>query len=388
MSRSTICVSTGTRADYGLLYWLMRDLQNHSNFNLSIIASAMHLSPEFGNTITFLEEDGFEIDAKVRCLDGDDTSYGMARSFVRAIDGFTLALNQIKPDLLVVLGDRFEALAAANAATLLDIPVAHIHGGELTLGAIDEVFRHAITKHAHLHFTAAPEYRNRVIQMGEHPERTFDVGAIGLDNFRRLELLSSEANKSNLGLPSDCDYVLVTYHPATKERGPAVGGLEPVLEALEQFPWLHLVITKSNSDPGGRGINAGLEAFAEADKDRVRLVSSLGQIGYMTALQNAKLVIGNSSSGIIEAPAVNVPTINIGQRQKGRLRAASVIDVDPNTQEIVKGIQKGLDPAFRLETSKKTPPYGRPANTTAKIIAHLEAVDFSSLKVKHFYDLP
>ncbi|OCW56999.1 UDP-N-acetylglucosamine 2-epimerase [Hoeflea olei] len=388
MERSRICIATGTRADYGLLYWLMRDLRDHPRFKLQIIASAMHLAPQFGETIRFIRDDGFEIDATVPCLDEDDSDAGMGRAYVRATDGFLAALERLKPDLLLVLGDRFEALAAATAATFLHIPVAHAHGGEVTLGAVDEVFRHAITKMAHLHFTAAEDYRQRVIQMGEAPERTFNVGAIGLDNFLRLELPPRRELMRDLGLPEDADYALVTYHPATMEKGGPLAGLEALLQAFEAFPDLKLVITKANADPGGRRINERLEGYQAERPERVRLVSSLGQLRYLAAMKHAAMVIGNSSSGIIEAPAVDVPTVNIGSRQEGRLRARSIIDVPETADAIGAGIARALDPAFRKDLKDAEPPYGRPGNATGRIVSVLETGQFGSLGRKPFCDLP
>lgn len=388
MTRSRICIATGTRADYGLLYWLMRDLSDHPGFELSIIASAMHLAPQFGETIRFIRQDGFEIDATVPCLDEDDSDAGMGRAYVRATQGFLSALEAIKPDCLILLGDRFEALAAATAATFLHIPVGHIHGGEVTLGAIDEVFRHAITKMAHLHFTAAEEYRQRVIQMGEAPDRTFNVGTVGLDNFLRLDLPSKADLMADLGLPEDSDYALVTYHPATMEKAGPLAGLEALLEAFEAFPDLKLVITKANADPGGRRINERLESFEAQWPGRVRLVTSLGQVRYLAAMKTATMVIGNSSSGIIEAPAVDVPTVNIGTRQEGRLRAQSIIDVAETAADIKAGISRALDPAFRDGLKAKTPPYGRPGNATGRIVSVLEKARFEDLGRKPFSDLP
>jgi len=386
MTASRICIATGTRADYGLLYWLMRDLKSHPDFRLSTIASAMHLAPQFGETIRFIRQDGFEVDVTVPCLDEDDSDIGMGRAYVRATDGFLAALEKLKPDFLIVLGDRFEALAAATAATFLHVPIGHIHGGEVTLGAIDEVFRHAITKMAHLHFTAAEEYRRRVIQMGEAPERTFNVGTVGLDNFVRLELLSKSDIMVDLGLPEQSDYALVTYHPATMETGGPLAGLEALIQAFEAFPELRLVITKANADPGGRRINERLEAFEASQPDRVRLVASLGHVRYLSAMKNAAMVVGNSSSGIIEAPAVDVPTVNIGTRQEGRLRAKSVIDTADDAASIMTGIARALDPDFRAGLKETIPPYGRPGNATGRIISVLEETEFDRLVRKPFCD--
>ena len=383
-----ICVSTGTRADYGLLYWLMHDLRVSGDFELQVIASAMHLSPAFGETIRFIREDGFDIDETVPCLDEDDSDVGMGRAYVRATEGFLNALNRLKPDLLIILGDRFEALAAATAATVLRIPIGHIHGGEITLGAIDDTFRHAITKMAHLHFTAADEYARRVVQMGEAPARVSNVGAVGLDNFRRLSLPDRSALASDLGIDLSGEYALVTYHPETMESGSPLDALEALLKAFEAFPELTLLITKANADPGGRVINARLEAFQASQPGKVHLFSSLGQVRYLAAMKHAATVVGNSSSGIIEAPAVDVPTVNIGSRQTGRLKAKSVIDVAQDPGDIIQGIRDALDPAFRRTCISGSPPYGRPGNATGAIISKLKVTKLDELTRKAFCDLP
>lgn len=381
-----ICVTTGTRADYGLLYWLMHDLRDHADFELSVVASAMHLGLQFGETIRFIREDGFRIDAEVPCLDDDDTDRGMGQAYVAATAGFLDVFGRLKPDFVVIPGDRFEALAAATAATMLHVPMGHIHGGEVTLGAIDDVFRHAITKMAHLHFTAAEEYRQRVIRMGEVPNRVFDVGAVGLDNFDRLDLPSREDLMADLGLAADAQYGLFTFHPATMDRHDTLRGLEVVLEALAFFPQLNLIMTKANSDPGGRRINERLEAFAASRPDTVRLVSSLGQRRYLAAMRHAAVVLGNSSSGIIEAPAVDVPSINIGLRQEGRLRAASIVDTPEEVDAIRAAITRALQPEFRANLAEARPPYGRPNDSARKILAVMEATDFTGLNPKPFYD--
>lgn len=388
MIRSRICVTTGTRADYGLLYWLMHDLKNDPNFDLQIVVSAMHLAPAFGETVRFIRADGFRIDAEIRCLDDDDSDAGMARAFVRAIDGFRTAFERLKPDFLVILGDRFEALAAATAATFFHIPIGHIHGGEVTLGAMDDTFRHAVTKMAHLHFTAAGQYAHRVIQMGEAPERVFNIGAIGLDNFSRLAIPSKVELSRELGIDPGRDYLLVTYHPATMDAASPLTGLEQLVEAMRHFPNLSLIVTKANSDPGGRKINERLEAFQSEQPDRVRLVASLGQLRYLAAMTHAAAVLGNSSSGIIEAPAVDVPTINVGSRQLGRLKAMSVIDTVEQTDAIVTAIEKALSPQFRAAIENSSPPYGRPGDATGAVLSVLRKTDFSALIRKPFYDFP
>lgn len=386
--RRRVCVVTGTRADYGLAFWLMKDLQAHPEFELQVVASAMHLSPQFGETIRFIREDGFSVDAEVPCLDDDDSRLGMGRAFVRATEGFLGAFTRLSPDLVVIIGDRFEAMSAASAATFLHVPIAHIHGGEVTLGAIDDVFRHVVTKMSHLHFPAAEEYAARIVQMGEAPGRVHVVGAVGLDNFVKLDQPSRAELMHDVGLADGAPYALFTYHPATMEDDTRFEGLEAVLEALEAFPDTCVLMTKANSDPGGRRINARLEAFAAAHPERVRLVAALGQRRYLAAMRHAQFVIGNSSSGIIEAPAVDVPTVNVGRRQEGRLIAQSIVQADENKDSIAAAIAMALAPQFRLAIKASTPPYGRPDDASGKIMKVLETIGFDDLLQKPFYDLP
>lgn len=388
MSRPHICVMTGTRADYGLLYWLMRDLQTHPAFELQVIVAAMHLSPEFGDTAGFIRRDGFVIDAEVQCLDADDSRLGMGRAYTRAIDGFLSALTRLQPQLLIILGDRFEALAAATAATLLHIPIAHLHGGEITSGAIDDTFRHAITKMAHLHFVATADYADRVVQMGEQPSRVHNVGAVGLDNLTRLPLPSRPALSQDLDFDLTPNYALLTYHPATMEAASPLPGLEIVLQAIAEFPDLHILVTKANADPGGRMINRRLEEFCSDRGGKAHLAASLGQARYLAAMKYASMVIGNSSSGIIEAPAVGVPTVNIGSRQDGRKRSASIIDVPLKTDAITSAIRTVLQSDFRLSLNGVEPPYGRPGDAAGKIISIIAETNMNSLMPKTFYDLP
>lgn len=386
--RRRICIVTGTRADYGLLFWLMKDLQSHPEFELLVVAAAMHLSSQFGETIRFIREDGFPVDAEVPCVEDDDSRLGMGRSFARATDGFLDAFTRLAPDLVIIVGDRFEAMSAASAATFLHLPVAHIHGGEVTSGAIDDVFRHVVTKMSHLHFAAAEDYARRIVRMGEAPERVHVVGAVGLDNFVKLDLPSREALMHDIGLPERQPYALFTYHPATMESDIRFEGLEAILEALNIFPGICAVMTKANSDPGGRRINARLEAFASKHPERVRLVASMGQRRYLSAMRHAEFVIGNSSSGIIEAPAVDVPTVNVGRRQEGRLLACSIISADETALSITAAISEALNPGFRQLIKSSCPPYGRPDDASGKMMRVLETADFKDLLRKTFYDPP
>ena len=386
-TRRKICLMTGTRAEYGLLYWLMRELAADDRVDFQLVVSAMHLAPEFGETIKEIRADGFKIDAETPCLAGGDDNAALGKSMGQAVIGFVDAFDQLSPDLLILLGDRFECLAAASAATALRIPIGHLHGGETSEGAMDEAFRHAITKMSHLHFVAAPEYARRVVQLGEQPERVFNVGALGLENFLRLEIPDRAILSRNLGLDlATAPYFLLTYHPATLVRRDPVQALEQVLSALSAFPDFKIVATKANADPGGRAINGRLATFARENPGRVHLADSLGQARYLGVLRGAAAVIGNSSSGIIEAPAVDVPIINIGSRQNGRLKAKSVLDCDEQRDAITAAIARALRPEFR--TGLPPPPYGRPRPVAERIAAVLRETNLSGLLVKKFYDLP
>jgi UDP-N-acetylglucosamine 2-epimerase (non-hydrolysing) len=353
-----VAVFTATRAEYGLLYWLMHDLRAHPDFELQVIASGMHLSPEFGETWKQIEQDEFRIDAKVEMLLSSDTAAGVVKSMGVGLIGFADALQRLAPDLLVVLGDRFEALAVAQAALVMRIPVAHLHGGEITEGAYDDAMRHAITKMASLHFTAAEPYRRRVIQMGESPDTVFNVGALGLDHLRRSPAMPLDEAAASLGLPLSDPYFLVTYHPVTAGDEDPATTTAALLRALDAFPGHRVVLTYPNADNGGRGIIAQLEAHARARADRVVAVPSLGFRRYLALLDGAAAVIGNSSSGIIEAPARQVPTVDIGIRQRGRLAAACVLHCAADEGAIRQAIEAALAPSFRATCRSATNPYG------------------------------
>lgn len=379
-----ICVVTGTRAEYGLLYWLMKEIQADAELQLQIIVTGMHLSPEFGLTYKTIEEDGFAIDVKVEMLLSSDTPVGIAKSIGLGVIGFADALDRIKPDIMVVLGDRYEILAAVQAALVAKIPVAHIHGGETTEGAIDESIRHAITKMSHLHFVAAEQYRTRVIQLGEHPDSVFNVGALGIENIKRLQLLNrSQLEQSiNFELGSSC--FLITYHPATLGTVEPAAAMQALLDALDLFPDAKILFTKPNSDTDGRILIQMIDEYALLNKGRVTVFTSMGQVRYLSALQLADAVIGNSSSGIIEAPACNVPTVNIGNRQSGRLKADSIIDCQETTESIASAISKALSTPFREGVKQGVSLYGY-GESALRIKNQLKQVNLSS--TKRFYDL-
>jgi UDP-hydrolysing UDP-N-acetyl-D-glucosamine 2-epimerase len=386
MTYRKICVVTGTRAEYGLLYWLMREIQEDPELELQIIATGMHLSPEFGLTFREIEQDGFCINEKVEMLLSSDTPVSIAKSIGLGVIGFADALERLTPDILVVLGDRFEILAAAQAALVARIPIAHIHGGECTEGVIDEAIRHSITKMSHLHFVAAEQYRNRVIQLGEKPDHVFNFGAIGLDHIQRLELLDREKFEESINFHLGNPTFLVTYHPVTLEKRTTERNVIELLKALENFPEAQILFTKANADTEGRVINQLLEEFVHKNKERSKLFSSLGQLRYLSALKHVDVVIGNSSSGIIEAPLFKKATVNIGDRQKGRLKAKSIIDCGENAEEITNAIQKALSREFQKGLQQVTSLYGY-GGTSKKIKEILKNVNLHNIIKKKFYDL-
>lgn len=380
-----IAVFTGTRAEYGLLYWLMRDIQASAHLELQIIASGTHLSPEFGQTLQQIEADGFKVDAAVEMLLSSNSAVGVAKSMGLGTIGYADALQRLAPDWVVILGDRFEALAMAQTALVMRVPIAHIHGGEVTEGAYDDAIRHAITKMANLHFAAAPLYRKRIIQMGESPERVFNVGALGLDHCTRTEALSLDALSSSLGFALRPPYVIVTYHPVTAGEEAPEPSFQALTQALDAFPDLQVLLTYPNADNGGRALIPLLEQYAQRHPQRVLAIPSLGFQRYISALRNAAAVVGNSSSGIIEAPAFSVPTVNIGVRQWGRLAASSVLHCAAERGAIEEALRTALSASFTAQCKTVVNPYGQ-GNASGQIVEVIE--HFSASFNKRFYDLP
>jgi UDP-N-acetylglucosamine 2-epimerase (non-hydrolysing) len=354
-----IAVFTGTRADYGLLYWLISDIQTSTELDLQLIVSGSHLSPEFGNTIAQIEKDGFHIDEKIEMLLSSNSAVGTAKSMGLGIISYSEALDRLKPDVLVILGDRFEALAVAQTATILGIAILHIHGGEITEGAYDDAIRHAITKLSQVHCTSTETYRQRVIQMGEHPDKVHNVGAIGLDHINRSQLMSLEALSTSLDFLLTKPYFVVTYHPVTLAKEPAEETFSALLDALTQITSHQVILTYPNADNGGRGLISQLQDYAAQSNGRVLAIPSLGQTRYLSAVKHAAAVIGNSSSGVIEGPAFNVATVDIGDRQKGRLAASSVINTKPAFDTIVKAIEQAINTTEVLKRSPVSNPYGQ-----------------------------
>ncbi|MDA7857734.1 UDP-N-acetylglucosamine 2-epimerase [Gammaproteobacteria bacterium] len=379
-----IAVFTGTRAEYGLLYWLLRDIQADELLSLKLLVSGMHLSPEFGETYSEIENDGFIIDQKVEILLSSDTSLGVAKSLGLGVLGFSDALSNLAPDVLVILGDRFEALAAAQAAMILGIPILHLHGGEITEGAYDDSIRHAITKFSTLHATSTEEHRRRVIQLGEQPESVFNVGAMGLDHLKRSKLLTKSELSQSLGFSLNKPYFLVTYHPVTLAGEEPTSSCKEMLRVLDFYPNHQIIFTYPNADNGGRGIISLLENYADSQPDRVLCMKSLGQLRYLSAVKFSDAVIGNSSSGIIEVPSFGVPTVNIGMRQKGRCAAESVMHCDPITSQIKLAIDNALQRTFKGNQGMVTNPYGD-GGASKRIINLLKTLKLPSVKV--FFDL-
>ena len=379
-----VAVFTGTRAEYGLLYWLLKDIQDDPELVLQLLVSGMHLSPEFGETYQQIEQDGFFIDEKIEILLSSDSAVGTAKSMGLGVLGFADALNRLKPDVLVILGDRFEALAAAQTAMILRVPILHLHGGEITEGAYDDAIRHAISKLSYLHGTSTEEYRQRVIQLGEQPERVKNVGAIGLDHLRRAEFMDVAEIARSLDFPLNQPYFLVTYHPVTLGEEKPEQSFNALLDALDEFKDHQVIITYPNADDGGRRIIPLLEQYAKSNPKRVCAIPSLGQKRYLSTVKHAAAVIGNSSSGIIEVPSFNVPTVNVGVRQKGRLAAKSVLNCDANKPSIMASIKSAINREYTASNEHIKNPYGA-GNASEQVIAMLKNMQFEPSK--SFYDL-
>ena len=383
--KKKVCVVTGTRADYGLLYWLMKEIEVDNEFELQIIATGMHLSPEFGLTYKEIEKD-FKIDKKIEMLLSSDTAIGISKSMGLAQISFAETYEDLKPDIIVLLGDRYEIFSAASAALIANIPVAHLHGGEITEGAFDEAIRHSITKMSHLHFTAAEEYKNRVIQLGEHPSRVFNVGGMGIENIKRLKLLSRDEFEESINFKLNKKNILVTFHPVTLENSSAKEQFQELLNAIDELKDTNIIFTKANSDTDGRIINQMCDEYVLKNSNKSICFTSLGQLRYLSALQYVDAVVGNSSSGLIEAPSFKIGTINIGDRQKGRLSAKSIIDCDSLKSSILQAFEKLYSEEFESILINTNNPYGDGC-ASEKIIKELKKVDLKNILKKSFYDL-
>ena len=380
-----ICVITGTRAEFGLLRPLIELIANDNELQLQLIATGMHLSPEFGYTLNEITEAGFMVDKKVECLLSSDSSVGVSKTIALAVSGFADALDDLAPDLVVVLGDRTEILGAVIATAMANIPIAHLYGGETTEGAYDEAIRHSISKFSHLHFTSTEAYRKRVIQLGEYPDTVFNVGAIGLDAIKKLSLLDREAFEKAISFKLKERNVLITYHPVTLEKEAPIETFENVLTALDELTDTALIFTHANSDKNGRIINKMITEYVSSHKDKAVEFKSLGQLRYLSALQFVDFVIGNSSSGMTEVPAFYIPTINIGDRQKGRINCESVINSNNSLEDIKKSITFALDKTFREKIQQQELLYGN-GTAAEKILQIIKEHNHISIK-KSFYNI-
>lgn len=381
-----IAVFTGTRAEYGLLYQVIKMLDERDDAILQLVVGGMHLSPEFGYTVSQIEKDGFQIAERLDFLLSSDSPVGIAKSMGLALISAGECFERIKPDLLVVLGDRFESLAVAQAAMLAQIPIAHIHGGETTEGLIDEAVRHSLTKMSHLHFTATEAYRKRVTQLGEAPERIFNVGAPGIDNAHQLKLLDRDELSSELQFPLGDKYFLVTYHPVTLEKDGGVASFQNFLQALDSFPEYKVLLTYPNADTYGRILFDYIEEYRKKWSDRIFVTQSLGQVRYLSALKHCTAVLGNSSSGLIEAPAFHVPTVNIGNRQRGRIAGESVVHCEDSVAAITDAIRNVISVDFQKSCLTFKNPYGVGC-ASSLIVETLISYPLENIIQKSFYDI-
>ena len=380
-----ICVVTGSRADYGLLRLVMKGIKAEPSLTLQIIATGMHLSPTFGLTNKEIESDGFEVDRKVACLSSSDSPVDIAEATAKALSGCAKAFDELKPDLVLVLGDRFEIFAACSAALLARIPIAHIHGGEVTVGAYDEAFRHSITKMSSIHFVATEEYKKRVIQLGENPSTVHLVGGLGVDAIKDLKLLNKNEIEQTLGIKFARKSLLVTFHPATLENESPSEQVRELLSALSNWSDTTLIFTMPNADTGGFEIMAQIKGFVDKN-DNAYVYESLGQLNYLSCMAIVDGVVGNSSSGILEAPTLKVGTVNIGNRQLGRIQTHSVIDALANRESIDKALNKLFSSEFKSTLSYCRSPFGE-GGASRKILRALSDFKLEKNLQKFFYDL-
>lgn len=382
----TVCLVTGSRAEYGLLRPLIDEIISETALSLQLLVTGTHLSPEFGLTFQEIESDGYTIDEKVEVIMSSDSPVGICKSMGLGLISFSEAYSRLQPDLIIVLGDRYEIFSAVSAAHISRIPVAHLHGGEVTEGAFDDALRHSITKMSHYHFTSTEVYRKRVIQLGESPDHVFNVGAIGLDNISRMKLLSKEEFENSVGLKLSRHNLLCTFHPVTLEKNSSVQQVQSLLNVLEQLDETSIIFTKTNADTDGRVINQLIDEFTLKDVNHYKSFVSLGRLRYLSAMQYVDAVIGNSSSGIIEAPSFGIGTINIGNRQKGRIKSDLVIDCEPTEIGIAAALKTLYSPKIESLRNNAPNPYGD-GQTSAKIVKLLKECSLDVTTQKKFYDL-
>lgn len=381
-----ICVITGTRADYGLLQWLMNEIKEDKYLKLQVIATGMHLSSEYGNTFAEIEKDGFKIDFKVENLLNSDTAVGVTKSVGLGIIGFADAFSKLKPDLILLLGDRFEILSAATAAMIGNYPLAHLHGGETTEGAFDEAIRHSITKMSHIHFVSNEIYRNRVMQLGENPSNVYISGGLGVDAIKRTKLFNKKDLEKELNFKFHKKNLLITFHPETLEKNYGIDQLDELLLALETLTNTGLIFTMPNADTGGKEISKKITAFILGKTNAIAF-KSLGQRRYLSCIKYTDAVVGNSSSALAESPTFKKGSINIGERQKGRLKALSVIDCEPTKLSILNAIKKLYSKSFASNLINVQNPYGN-GGASKFIVKTLKSIELDQIKIKSFHDFP
>ncbi len=386
MAQRRICVVTGSRAEYGLMKPLIKAMSGRRKLRLQLIVTGMHLSAAFGSTYREILRDGFKIDARVSSLVDDDSAKGIARSMGRGMIGMADAYARLKPDLVVCMGDRYEMFAAVAAALVHCIPVAHFSGGEITEGSYDDAIRHAITKMSHLHFTATEQYRRRVIQLGEEPRRVFNTGEIGLCDLSQIPFLSRSRLAKDLRIQFLKRNYLITFHPETLSPAKSVKDLRVLLDVLDKQEDSLLIFTKSNADTGGRRLNRMLEAFVARRPGKAVLFDSLGRLRYLSLLRQVDALVGNSSSALVEAPSFKIPAVNIGDRQKGRVRAKNVIDCPPQARAIQRALARACSPGFRQSLKGLRNPYGD-GKAVGRIVQILRACDLTGMVKKKFHDV-
>lgn len=380
-----ICVVTSTRAEYGLLYWLLKEISADSELKLQLIVTGMHLSLEFGLTYKEIEKE-FKIDKKIEILSSSHTSLDICAEMARVYEKFAPALAELKPDILVLLGDRYEIFGVAGVASIIQIPIAHIHGGETTQGAFDEAFRHSITKMSHIHFAATNEYANRIIQLGEDPNRVFNVGGPGIENIKKLNLINKDEFEKSIKFKLAKKNILITFHPATLENSCAREQFNELLNALDELDDTNFIFTKANSDTDGDVINKMIDEYVSENSQKAVAFASLGQLRYLSAIKFVDIVLGNSSSGLLEVPSFKKATINIGDRQKGRARASSVIDVRPFKEEILAAIKRAYSKEFEQTLKDTINPYDG-GNPSKKMVKILKEIKLDGILKKKFYDI-
>jgi GDP/UDP-N,N'-diacetylbacillosamine 2-epimerase (hydrolysing) len=385
MNIRKICVVTGTRAEYGLLFWLMKEIKKDDDLELQVVVTGMHLSPEFGLTYKEIEKD-FKIDKKIEMLLSSDTVVGISKSMGLAQISFAEAYEELRPDILVVLGDRYEIFSAASAAMIARIPIAHLHGGETTEGAFDESIRHSITKMSHIHFTATEEYKDRVIQLGEHPHTVFNVGGLGIENIKRLKLLNKEEFEKSINFKLNQKNILVTFHSVTLESDTTRGQFQSLLDAIDELEDTHTIFTKANSDTDGRIINQMIDKYVAKNSRKSVAFTSLGQLRYLSALQFVDAVVGNSSSGLAEVPTFKIGTINIGDRQKGRMQADSIINCIPSKKSILEAFKGLYLKEFQDSLLNVKNPYGDGC-ASGRIAKKMKKINLKNILKKSFYDV-